>query len=45
MLPTGMFAWLPALLRVSEEELLDRAGFDGYMFLRLPLLGANSPRR
>eukprot|EP01050_Picozoa_sp_SAG11_P023993 SAG11_NODE_4986_length_1703_cov_1.437656_2_plen_179_part_00 len=33
-LPPGFFGWLPALLAVSEESLLDLVGFDGYIFLR-----------
>ncbi|KAI7820610.1 hypothetical protein BX661DRAFT_189057 [Kickxella alabastrina] len=30
----GFFAWIPAVLRVPDEEIIRRSGLDTYMFLR-----------
>ena len=38
-LPAGL-GWLPALLRLSDEQLLAQAGLDALVFLRLFRLGA-----
>ena len=32
---TPVRSWLPALLRISDEDLVDMVGFDAYVFLRL----------
>ncbi|KAJ2017011.1 phosphate metabolism protein 7 [Coemansia sp. S680] len=30
----GIFAWIPAVLRVPDEDIIRRSGLDTYMFLR-----------
>ncbi|KAJ2888933.1 phosphate metabolism protein 7 [Coemansia asiatica] len=30
----GIFSWIPAVLRVPDEEIIKRSGLDTYMFLR-----------
>ncbi|KAJ2476692.1 phosphate metabolism protein 7, partial [Coemansia sp. RSA 2320] len=30
----GLFAWIPAILRVPDEDVIRRSGLDTYMFLR-----------
>jgi hypothetical protein len=37
--PTGVFAWIPALLRTKDEDMKIRMGLDRYMFLRLLRMG------
>ncbi|KAK6357481.1 hypothetical protein TWF718_001791 [Orbilia javanica] len=32
-LPTSFFGWIPALYKISEEEVLSAAGLDAYVFL------------
>ncbi|KAJ1995504.1 phosphate metabolism protein 7 [Coemansia spiralis] len=32
--PSGLFAWIPAALRVPDQEIIKRSGLDTYMFLR-----------
>ncbi|KAJ2720863.1 phosphate metabolism protein 7 [Coemansia sp. Benny D115] len=31
---SGLFAWIPAIMRVPDEEIIRRSGLDTYMFLR-----------
>ncbi|KAJ2688161.1 phosphate metabolism protein 7 [Coemansia spiralis] len=30
----GIFAWIPAILRIPDEDIIRRSGLDTYMFLR-----------
>ncbi|KXN90147.1 hypothetical protein AN958_04637 [Leucoagaricus sp. SymC.cos] len=32
--PTGMYGWLPALIRYPTEDIIHKNGLDAYMFLR-----------
>ncbi|KAK2732009.1 hypothetical protein FQN57_002960 [Myotisia sp. PD_48] len=32
-LPDSMFGWIPVLYKISDEEVLDSAGLDAYVFL------------
>jgi hypothetical protein len=37
-LKAGLLSWLPELLAMNDEDVLQHAGFDAFLFLRIPQL-------